>query len=472
MAGSLSSGVEETMAANGYYGQQSGDLRVTLAISQNEASYGTTRMLNLPDGRTIQVAIVPGTRPGQEIRLEGQGQQSTSGGPPGALILTISIMQAENFGSQPYPLGGSDTPTAFMAPPPPPIQPSYPGINQTSGGNVTNYPAQGQQASGSNYGNYPAQVPTGQTPVPPVYGNPPRVTQSMPQQYPPPGTYGLPGQMPVVPPVLNKTESRRPLIVTITLAALAALLVMGSLIYYAAVYQPQQQRMIANAKATAQVQSTHAAATAQVVGTAKAQTNATSTAVALPLIEYTTITAKTPDLLNDPLTAPSPSNWQTDKKCSFTGGKYHVVSDQKGFFYYCAATATKFSHFLYQVNMTLLKGNYGGIIFRADLTNSKFYLLRINGSNGEYDLYIYTGSQAKDSRTLLCGTSTVLNTGLNQSNKVAVLTRANKIALYFNGTYIDSVNDTTISSGEIAVFADDNQGTSEVAFDQAQVWSA
>ena len=110
------------MSANGYYSQQGGDLRATLAISQSEAAYGTTRMLNLPDGRVIPVTISPGMRSGQEIRLEGQGQQTTIGGPPGALILTVSIPTTENFGSQPYALSGTDTPTEFIAPPPPPIQ--------------------------------------------------------------------------------------------------------------------------------------------------------------------------------------------------------------------------------------------------------------------------------------------------------------------------------------------------------------
>jgi len=109
------------MAANGYYGQQSGDLRATVAISQHEASYGTTRMLNLPDGRMIHVTIPPGTRSGQEIRLEGQGQQITPTGPLGALILTISIPPTESFGVQPYSFGGTDTPTEFISPPPPPV---------------------------------------------------------------------------------------------------------------------------------------------------------------------------------------------------------------------------------------------------------------------------------------------------------------------------------------------------------------
>ncbi len=437
------------MTANGYYGQQSGDLRATVAISQNEAAYGTSRTLNLPDGRTLQVTIPPNTRPGQEIRVEGHGQQGTGGTPAGALILTISIAQAENFGSQPYPLSGSDTPTAFMAPPPPPLpaQVSYPAINQGSGGGFTSYPPQGQL-----------------TPLPASYQQP---TQSTPY-------YGLQGQVPVTPlaPSATKGRPRRSLFLTGMLAALAVLIIVGSLIYYGAVYQPQQQRLQATMTATARLQATNTAFTVQSTATVKAQANATATVIAKPLNDYNTITAKTPDLLNDSLSAPSTSNWLTDKGCFFKDGAYHAVADQKGFFYDCSATATKFSHFLYQVNMTFIKGNYGGIMFRADLTNSKFYLLRINGDTGGYDLYVYVGRQAKDSTRLLGSNSGAIKTGPNQSNKIAVLTRGTTIALYFNSTYIDSVEDTTIGSGQIAVFAEDDQNVAEVAFDHAQVWNA
>jgi len=434
------------MGANRYYGQQGGDLRATLAVSPNEAAYGTTRMLNLPDGRTIQVTVPPNTHSGQEIHLEGQGQSITSGGPLGALILTIAIAQSENFGSQPYPFGGTDTPTEFIAPPPPPAQPSYSGINQAN--NFTNYP------------------PQGQTPPPPVYPAPSYVTQPASQQANTP-YYGVQGQLPVVPP-----KKRRPLIVTLAIAVLAVLVIVGSLIYYGAVYQPQQQHTAATATAVAQAKGTSAAGTAQVVATDKTQLNATATAVAQPRIDYANITAKTPDLLNDPLTNPDTYNWDTNANCSFKGGSYHVTAAQNGFFFDCPARNTQFSHFLFQVKMTFLKGDYGGILFRDDAANSKFYLLRIDRATGGYDLYVYTGRQANNAKRLLSSTTSVLNTDLNQTNQIAVLARSQTINLYFNSTYIDSVNDATVGSGDISVFAEDNGNPAEVAFQQAQVWNA
>jgi len=437
------------MSANGYYGQQGSDLRATLAISQGEATYGTTRMLNLPDGRVIPVTISPGTRSGQEIRLEGQGQQIASGGPLGALILTVSIPTAENFGSQPYPLGGTDTPTEFIAPPPPPVQPSYSNVNQ--GGNFTNYPVQGQ--------------------VPPVYGNNQYVAQPTPPYVPNAPYYGFQGQPPFVPPT-RRRASRRPLIATIVIAALALLLIVGSILYYAGVYQPQQLRTQATATAGAHTKSTMIAGTTQAGATNTTQAGATGTTVAQPLSDYTKITAKTPDLLNDPLSSPSTNNWDTNVNCSFRDSTYHVSETQAGFFYDCAAKATNFTHFLFQVKMTFLKGGYGGILFRSDPINSKYYLLRFERSTGQYDLYLYVDKQAKNAKRLLEGTSVAFKTGLNQANLIAVLARGKTIMLYVNSTYVDSVDNSTFAGGQVGVFAEDYQEATEISFVQAQVWNA
>src|SRR4051794_25650295 len=97
-----------------YEGQQNGDIRATLALSQAEAREGTTRTLNLPGGRQVVVPVPPGTHDGQEIRLEGQGQPAGYGGSRGTLILTIAIPAGQNPGAQTYPQQGSDFPTAFI----------------------------------------------------------------------------------------------------------------------------------------------------------------------------------------------------------------------------------------------------------------------------------------------------------------------------------------------------------------------
>src|SRR6266849_2516507 len=81
--------------------QRGTDLRATLAISMTEALAGTSRALTLPGRRQVNVFVPAGTRDGRVIRLEGLGDLSSSGGPPGALILTIAIQQPDPNLQQP-----------------------------------------------------------------------------------------------------------------------------------------------------------------------------------------------------------------------------------------------------------------------------------------------------------------------------------------------------------------------------------
>jgi serine/threonine protein kinase len=71
-----------------------GDIRATVAISKQEATTGTTRNLNLPGGRRMTVPIPSGVPDGQVIRLENQGER-TSTGTTGALVLTIAVVPDE-----------------------------------------------------------------------------------------------------------------------------------------------------------------------------------------------------------------------------------------------------------------------------------------------------------------------------------------------------------------------------------------
>ena len=48
--------------------------------------------VDLPTGRTVDVAIPPGTRSGQTIRLKGQGRPGLLGGPPGDALVTVEFV--------------------------------------------------------------------------------------------------------------------------------------------------------------------------------------------------------------------------------------------------------------------------------------------------------------------------------------------------------------------------------------------
>jgi eukaryotic-like serine/threonine-protein kinase len=158
--------------------------------------------------------------------------------------------------------------------------------------------------------------------------------------------------------------------------------------------------------------------------------------------------------------------------CAFTGGAYHVNVGGGGW-RYCASSSPKFSDFAYQVQVTLVKGDIGGIIFRSDNTKGNSYFFGID-RNGDYVLRTINNCPSNNCNVseLHRGSSTVIKTGLNQSNLVAVVASGSTIDLYVNQQKIDSVSDSTYSQGQIGVATFDEHGSStEVAFRDAKVWT-
>ena len=64
----------------------------------------------------------------------------------------------------------------------------------------------------------------------------------------------------------------------------------------------------------------------------------------------------------------------------------------------------------------------------------------------------------------------MINTGLNQSNLIAAVASGSTIDLYVNLHHIDSVSDSTYTSGQIGVVAFSTGDPTEVAFNNAKVW--
>jgi len=79
-----------------------GDSEAVIQLSVEEAVRGGTREITLSDPstgqrRTLSVKIPEGVRPGQKIRLAGQGGQGIGGGPAGDLFLKIEIAPDARF---------------------------------------------------------------------------------------------------------------------------------------------------------------------------------------------------------------------------------------------------------------------------------------------------------------------------------------------------------------------------------------
>ena len=477
-----------------YEGPQSGNIRATLALSQSEAQTGSSRTLTLPGGRRINVPVRAGIRNGEQILLKGMGEPAWSGGPNGDLILTVNIAPSEQYGIQPNFIDDPSSPTDFIqasSVPPTIPAPGYPGSYQTPGStpisneygqygaSAPNYPPAGPSGS---YPNYQAQNQA-QEPLY-LYQNQPQYAE--PSQY---GAYPQAGGQ-YTPPPPSKKRGMSPLVIILIVVLVLILLAGSGLIYFVGVYQPQKMHADATATVNAQITSTaqaNAQATSNALATSTAQANATATARAsataaasATATAYQAIlsqaTSGTP-ALNDSLSTPSSNNWDQlsasnstqSGSCAYSGGAYVSSMPSKGYFQPCYAQAPTYSNFAYQVQMTIKQGDEGGILFRTDTANSKFYLFRITQS-GAYDLFVYIDNQGTHAKNVLSNSTSLFKQGLNQSNTITVVARGGNLYFYINGQYIDNVNNTTLSSGKIGVFGESNTNSTVVAFSKAEVW--
>jgi DnaJ-class molecular chaperone len=73
------------------------DVTYGLTVSFVDAANGTTRRLALPDGKTLDVRIPPGTEDGHVLRLRGQGGAGIGGGAAGDALIEISVASDPQF---------------------------------------------------------------------------------------------------------------------------------------------------------------------------------------------------------------------------------------------------------------------------------------------------------------------------------------------------------------------------------------
>jgi len=73
------------------------DMQYSLTVSFVDAAGGTTRRLALPDGKTLDVRIPPGTEDGHVLRLRGQGGAGHNGAPAGDALIEITVAPDPRF---------------------------------------------------------------------------------------------------------------------------------------------------------------------------------------------------------------------------------------------------------------------------------------------------------------------------------------------------------------------------------------
>lgn len=299
--------------------------------------------------------------------------------------------------------------------------------------------------------------------------NPPTYYGSNPYATPLPPQYSSNPYVPPPPPPRRFSGGRSALI-----AIVAILLLVGSGgVYFATVYQPNQLHVQATAQAqraatdVAQSQTNVALqmATTQALGTVAAQAQVTATATSFQNL-FLTGTDTTPTIA-DPLSDNSKGlQWDEGQGCVFKGGAYHAINASSSSFQICMERKRTFANFIYQVQMTILKGSYGSLMFRSDNAQSNFYTFRI-GQDGIYSIATYQGGTNVEVKH---GASPSFKQGPNQTNLLTVFAQGSQLTFYVNAQYVYDFNDTTFTSGEIGLTSGSIGGPSEVAYNNVKVW--
>lgn len=153
--------------------------------------------------------------------------------------------------------------------------------------------------------------------------------------------------------------------------------------------------------------------------------------------------------------------------CTFTKNALHSKAFQTNYYSPCLAHATNFHNFALEIQMTILKGDEGGIIFRSNSHDSDFYSLRVR-TDGTYGLIL----TQNDGHTtpLVYDKSDLIKTGIGHPNIITIIAQGNIFYLYMNKHYVGSASDSSYSSGSIGVMAVDRKNKTDVAFNNLRVW--
>lgn len=154
--------------------------------------------------------------------------------------------------------------------------------------------------------------------------------------------------------------------------------------------------------------------------------------------------------------------------CSFINHTYDISSQGPN---YCAVANTDFANFAYQVQMKIVQGQAGGVIFRANGTASTYYIFEIT-ADGRF-FVLRSDSLQVATVQISAGSRSAIHRGPDSSNTIAVKASGNLLIFYVNATAIAQVTDGHYSTGNIGVIVGqpNDQGVTEAAYTYARVWT-
>jgi tRNA A-37 threonylcarbamoyl transferase component Bud32 len=204
--------------------------------------------------------------------------------------------------------------------------------------------------------------------------------------------------------------------------------------------------------------------------TAAPKVNATATAqqiAALPDPYSPKGTLALVDPLNQAGTWQEDTNTDWGGQCQFKNNILQVSQTKTSRTFDCGESIN-YTNFTVQVDMTILKGNCGGLYLRDTSDNSQLYAFDVC-ADGTYAFYHWTSNTA--SNTLTINSTNLAIKKDTQTNTIAVVANGSNFDLYVNGQKIESVNDTSYKTGTISLIASANNDPTTVTYQNAVIWT-
>ncbi len=175
--------------------------------------------------------------------------------------------------------------------------------------------------------------------------------------------------------------------------------------------------------------------------------------------------------------------WDENNQCSFRQGAYHVLLPATAYVAECFAHATSFGpNFALQVDITVLKGYSGGLVFRAEGPSSNWDVITSRVPIdiwGQYNFDLASTNVpchlSKDpiSPNYCYSPHGTITYGTGVTNTMTVIALGSLVYLYANGFFIDQAHAPASSplTGFLGVFANGSRTTADVAFRHLQIWN-
>ena len=168
---------------------------------------------------------------------------------------------------------------------------------------------------------------------------------------------------------------------------------------------------------------------------------------------------------SDPLNHPS-NSWEITSNCQFLNEMYHVRASEHEAYTICHQQANEFTDFAFEVQMKIVTGDCGGMVFRSEKSKYKFYRVDIC-SDGDMRVFLQGDSSLNP---LFYKNITDIKRDPKKTHVVAIVAQGRTLLLYIDQKSIGQIPDTTYSNGQIGLAAYERSNPTEVAYMNVRIW--